>query len=195
MAPQAGAAREFWLSGWHTDREWLRAAHMAKYPHAVVGLHEQLARHRVEATDHEAAGLSTDERLIRRFRARQRRLVEADLLVLANDHWNFDVRGFNPGGNHGSFLRSSAHAALMFAGGERAGVPAGLIVREPYDSLSFVPTLLALTGQLQSEGTPAPALWQKGFRRFPGPVISELFEGRPAAAPLASSEAGPEREP
>jgi len=38
-----------------------------------------------------------------RFRQRQRGLTEADMLILANNHWNFDVRGFNPGGNHGSF--------------------------------------------------------------------------------------------
>jgi len=195
LAPPAGASRDSWLGGWHSDREWLRAAHLTEYPHAVVGLHEQFARHRVEATDHGAAGLPEDVRLLRRFRARQRRLAEADLLVMANDHWNFDVRGFNPGGNHGSFFRASANSTLMFAGGERAGVPAGLVVREPYDSLSFMPTMLALTGQLQREGAPVPALLERGFRRFPGPVIAELFDGRPDAAPLASAEDGGEKKP
>jgi hypothetical protein len=185
LLPPAGVGREAWLAGWHTDREWLRAAHMTAYPNAVAGLHEQLARHRVESTEHTAAGLSEDERLLRRFRARQRRLVEADLLVLANHHWNFDVRGFNPGGNHGSFFRASAHATLLFAGGERAAVPAGLVVAEPYDSLSFMPTVLALSGQLQDEGRPVPVLWRQGFRQFPGPLIAEIFDGR-ASTPLAS---------
>ena len=63
-------------------------------------------------------------------------------LVLANDHWNFNVRGFNPGGNHGSFLRISTHSVLLFAGGKDTGIPAGLRIETPYDSLSFVPTIL-----------------------------------------------------
>ncbi|HEX8336763.1 MAG TPA: alkaline phosphatase family protein, partial [Pyrinomonadaceae bacterium] len=129
----AGADRELWLGDWHTDLEWLRAAHLTKYSNAVVGLHEQLARHVVEGTDASAANLSEDDRLIRRFRRRQRLLVENDLLILANDHWNFDVRGFNPGGNHGSFFRVSTHSTLMLAGGESTGIPRGLSVEEPYD--------------------------------------------------------------
>jgi hypothetical protein len=194
----AGRAR--WLGGWHTDLEWLRATHLTRYSNAVVGLHEQLARHRVEATDPDAPGLSEDERLIRRFRRRQRQLVESDLLILANDHWNFDVRGFNPGGNHGSFFRVSTHSTLMLAGGERAGVPRGLAVEEPYDSLSLMPTLLALTGQTdrprEGGARPLPVLWGRGFRTFPGRVVREIFEGAAEPAPVAGDpaarpEAGP----
>jgi hypothetical protein len=192
LAPPGGAAdaaaREAWLGGWHTDLEWLRAAHLCLYSNAVVGLHEQFARHPTEAIDHEAEGLSGDERLVRRFRARQRRAVEADLLVLANNHWNFDVRGFNPGGNHGSFFRASTHSTLMFAGGERTGVPRGLAVAEPYDSLSFMPTVLALTGQLQDERRPVPVLWRQGFRHFPGRLIGELFDDG-GARPVAGGAA------
>jgi hypothetical protein len=132
-------------------------------------------------------GLSTDEKLIRRFRRRQRLLVETDMLVLANDHWNFDVRGFNPGGNHGSFFRISTHSTLMLAGGEQTGVPRGLAVEEPYDSLSFVPTLLALTGQTEGGARPVRVLWQRGFRPFPGRVVSELFEPAAPAAPVADT--------
>lgn len=184
----AGASREGWLSGWHTDLEWLRAAHLTTYSNAVVGLHEQLARHTTEGTDSTAPGLSEDERLVRRFRERQRALVEADLLILANDHWNFDVRGFNPGGNHGSFFRVSTHSTLMLAGGERTGIPRGLSVEEPYDSLSFMPTLLALTGQIEDGTRPAPVLWRRGFRDFPGRVVRELFEGAAAPAPVAGTD-------
>ena len=191
----AGGERERWLDSWHTDDEWLRVAHRAHYSNAVVGLHEQLARHPAEGTDADAPGLSADERLLRRFRRHQRRLVEADLLVLANDHWNFDVRGFNPGGNHGSFFRVSTHSTLMLAGGARAGVPRGLAVEEPYDSLSFIPTLLALTGQLRDPQTPAPALWQKGFRSFPGRAIGELFERRGGGAAPAARGDGAEPKP
>jgi hypothetical protein len=184
-----GAGRTAWLEGWHTDLEWLRATHLMRYSNAVVGLHEQLGRHVSEATDPAAAGLSEDERLIRRFRRRQRVLVESDLLILANDHWNFDVRGFNPGGNHGSFFRVSTHATLMLAGGERAGVPRGLAVEEPYDSLSLMPTLLALTGQTSGGARPVPVLRGRGFRDFPGRVVKEIFEGAGDAAPLADADA------
>jgi hypothetical protein len=184
LAPPNAQAREAWLGGWHTDLEWLRAAHRARYSNAVVGLHEQLARHETEALDAEAPGLSADERLVRRFRRRQRRLVETDLLILASDHWNFDVRGFNPGGNHGSFFRVSTHSTLMFAGGEGVGIPRGVAVEEPYDSLSFMPTVLALTGHIQ-EGGRTPALGRQGSRPFPGRVIGEIFGG--SAPPAAST--------
>jgi hypothetical protein len=158
----------------------------------VVGLEEQLGRHEVEGTDPEAPGLSEDERLVRRFRRHQRRLAEGDMLVVANDHWNFDVRGFNSGGNHGSFLRVSTHATLLFADGERTGIPRGLDIAEPYDSLSFVPTILALTGQLEDGTRPVPALWRQGFRTFPGRVINELFTTTQPEAPLADTTAQPE---
>ena len=93
---------------------------------------------------------------------------------MANNHWNFDVRGFNPGGNHGSFFRISTHSTLMFAGGESTGIPRGLAVTEPYDSLSVVPTILALTGNLQSDNQPVENLAKRGFLRFPGRVIPEV---------------------
>jgi hypothetical protein len=183
----SGVDREAWLNDWHTDVEWLQATHLMRYSNAVVGLHEQLGRHVVEGTDENAPGLQEDERLIRRFRARQRRLVESDLLILANDHWNFDVRGFNPGGNHGSFLRISTHSTLLLAGGERTHIPRGLAVEEPYDSLSFVPTLLALTGQIEDGTRPVPVLWRQGFRRFPGRVIREIFVGGNNESPVADT--------
>ena len=99
--------------------------------------------------------------------------------MLARDHWNFDVRGFNPGGNHGSFFRNSTHSTLMLAGGDETTIPRGLSVEEPYDSLSFMPTMLALTGQLGTDGapTPLPVLWERGFRAFPGRVIREALGG------------------
>ncbi|MDT5158418.1 MAG: Type phosphodiesterase / nucleotide pyrophosphatase [Acidobacteriota bacterium] len=204
----AGESRDEWLDGWHTDTDWLRATHHTMYSNAVVGLHEQLARHIVEGTDSGAHGLSDDERLMRSFRERQRVLVESDLLILANDHWNFDVRGFNPGGNHGSFFRISTHSTLMLAGGERTLIPRGLSIEEPYDSLSLMPTLLALTRQIDVEtpqvgdgpglitaGTrefgagarPIPILWRQGFRPFPGRVIKELFQTTDTSAPVANS--------
>ncbi|HEY5073796.1 MAG TPA: hypothetical protein VII34_03805, partial [Pyrinomonadaceae bacterium] len=166
--------RVAWLNDWHTDVEWLHAVHKTQYSNGLIGLHEQFTLFPAPGTDVNAAGLSTDERLLHRFRSRQRLLVETDLLIAANNHWNFDVRGFNPGGNHGSLFRISTHSTLMFAGGEATGISRGLAVTEPYDSLSVVPTILALTGKLQSDNQPVESLAKRGFTRFPGRVIPEV---------------------
>jgi hypothetical protein len=172
-----GESREAWLSRWHTDLEWLEALHRTRYSNGLIGLNEQLARHLVGRLVDEP-GLSKDERLLRRLLRRQRENIEADILVVASDHWNFDVRGFNPGGNHGSFFRISTHSTLMLAGGDKTNLPRGAVIDEPYDSLSFVPTVLALTGNLRDDNNPIPILWDKGFRRFPGRPIRELWEPR-----------------
>ena len=163
-----------WLNDWHTDLEWLHAVHKTQYSNGFIGLHEEFTLFSAPGTDVSAPGLTTDERLLRRFRRRQRRLVETDMLIVANNHWNFDVRGFNPGGNHGSFFRISTHSTLMFAGGEATGIPRGLAVAEPYDSLSVVPTILALIGNLQADNQPVESLTKRGFTKFPGRVIPEV---------------------
>jgi Arylsulfatase A and related enzymes len=182
----ANAARDSWLGDWHTDVEWLRALHKTEYSNGLIGVHEQLTKHPSEGLDLDAPGISADERLLRRFRVRQRDLAEADLLVMANNHWNFDVRGFNPGGNHGSFFRVSTHSTLMMAGGSRTGIPRASVVEEPYDSLSFMPTILALTGQIEDERNPAPVLWKRGFRPFPGRLIKEVLSApNHSPAPIA----------
>lgn len=184
----AQEARREWLSGWHTDLEWLRALHKSEYSNALVGLNEQFTLFSSRETDVEAPGLSNDERLVRRFRRQQRRLAETDLQIMANNHWNFDVRGFNPGGNHGSFFRISTHSTLMFSGGELTGIPQAAVVEEPYDSLSFVPTVLNLTGNLMENNVPSSALRAKGFTAFPGRVIPLVKKKQPSnlsSAPIA----------
>ena len=174
-----GNDRAAWLNQWHTDLEWLHAVHRTQYSNGIIGLHEELARHPIESTSPDEPGLSVDQRLMRGFNKRQREIVEADLLIVASNHWNFDVRGFNPGGNHGSFFRISTHSVFMIAGGDKTGLPKGSQIEEPYDSLSFVPTLLALTGNLRDDRKPVPVLWEKGFRRFPGRLVKELLPIRP----------------
>ncbi len=150
--------RAAWLAGWHTDREWLDAVHETAYSDGIVGLNEQLSISRPALAADSAAG---DEMLLRRFEQRRLDDVRADMLVLARDHWNFNARNFNPGGNHGSFFRVSTHSTLMFAG---AGVPQGLEIERPYDSLSFVPTILSLAGKLKPGE----------LKDFPGQPIEEL---------------------
>jgi hypothetical protein len=167
--------RASWLSEWHTDVEWLRALHRTKYSNGLIGLYEELAQHRIEKLSLDEPAISADERVARRYLKRQRELIETDLLLVANDHWNFDVRGFNPGGNHGSLFRISTHSVFMVAGGEQTQVPRGIVIEEPYDSLSYAPTILALTGNLRDDNGTAPVLWDKGFRRFPGRIVKEIL--------------------
>jgi hypothetical protein len=75
----------------------------------------------------------------------------------------------------------------MLAGGEQTRIPQGLAVEEPYDSLSLMPTLLALTGQTEDGTRPVPVLWRQGFRTFPGRVVSEIFENDQRTAPVADA--------
>jgi hypothetical protein len=86
-----------------------------------------------------------------------------------------------------STLRVSTLSTLMVAGGDKTRIPQARVVDEPYDSFSFVPAVLALTGNLRDDRTPVPILWEKGFRRFPGRVISELLPDVPANAKIAST--------
>jgi hypothetical protein len=148
MLDVSAGDRAQWLSEWHDERDWLRAVHQTRYSNGIIGLVEELLSDPVPS----------------RYLERQRQLRRPDMLVFANDHWNFNVRGFNPGGNHGSLLRISTHSVLLIAGGRDTGIPRGLRVDTPYDSLSFVPTILALMGR------PEPDL--------PGPIITEWFADR-----------------
>ncbi|MGH9593698.1 MAG: alkaline phosphatase family protein, partial [Bryobacteraceae bacterium] len=161
------AERTAWLDQWHDERTWFNAVHRTRYSNGIIGLTEELLYDKVPSTD-----------IMTEYRDRKRDLRRTDLLVFANNHWNFNVRGFNPGGNHGSFLRNSTHSVLLIAGGKDTGIPHGLRVSTPYDSLSFVPTILTLLGR------PEPDL--------PGPVIREVVprdsvnnaaDGRRSSAP------------
>ena len=85
------ADRRVFLSAWHSESEWFKAVHRTLYSNGIIGIVEQLL-------DECPAGDP--------YRDRRRALRRADLLVFANNNWNFNVRGFNPGGNHGAFSRS-----------------------------------------------------------------------------------------
>ncbi|MBV9216493.1 MAG: alkaline phosphatase family protein [Acidobacteria bacterium] len=166
------ADRKAWFAEWHTEMEWLHAIHLTHYSNGLIGLNEQLIHH--EVPDTFEPGISDDQRLIRRYRDRQRHLVEPDLLILANDHWNFDIRGFNPGGNHGSFFRVSTNSTFMIAGGAKTGIPRGLEITEPYDSLSLAPTLFRLMGKIDEKNVPDAELKNEGYHPFPGRTIIEI---------------------
>jgi hypothetical protein len=165
--------RQSWLETWHTEHDWLEAVYLSRYSNGVISIHDQFVFSPVFPDA--GAGTSTDKDLLQRFYNRKRRLAQPDFIVFANDHWNFNYRGLNPGGNHGSFLRQSTHSTLMFVGGKATRIPDGLAVDRPYDSFSFLPTIFKLTGKLTESGL-SQDLLDKGFKPFPGSPLPELFE-------------------
>jgi len=124
--------RTEWLNQWHTEQEWMRAIHKTKYSNGVIGIIEEMSP--VGQNVPGRPGLSS---VLLRYERRRRELVQADIHLFAADHWNFNVRFPNPGGNHGSFLRISTHSVWMLAG---AGVSVQRVT-EPVDSLEFVRSL------------------------------------------------------
>jgi hypothetical protein len=138
-----------WLSDWHSEREWFRAIHATRYSNGMIDL--------VEALVPASSGAVS---LLDQYRDRKERLRQVDMIVFARNHWNFNVRGFNPGGNHGAFFQPSTHAVMLFAGGRETGVPKGLREEQPFDSLSLVPTLLNLL--------------EKPDVTLPGPIIESI---------------------
>jgi hypothetical protein len=130
--------RAAWLSSWHTEREWLNAIHLCQYSNGVIGITEELS----PIADHVPGPPGLDPILLR-YERRRRELVQADFHVFAANHWNFNVRFPNPGGNHGSFFRISTHSVWMMAG---PGIPTE-VINDPYDSLNFASTVLSLLGR------------------------------------------------
>jgi hypothetical protein len=167
------ADREAWFSLWHSESDWFRATHQTAYSNGIIALHEQFLPP-IFSEQSAPHPNDPDATLLARFNQRRRRLAEPDFLIFANDHWNFNVRNFNPGGNHGSLLRASTHSILLFAGGADTGVPRHQQVQEPYDSLSFVPTILELMG-MHAEAS-----------KLPGRPIQEVFPTSGSAASASS---------
>lgn len=133
-----GNDRATWLSGWHTEREWLDAIHRCEYSDGVIGVTEELS-----PVEDNVPGPPGVDPVLLQYERRRRELVQADFHVFAANHWNFNTRNFNPGGNHGAFFRISTHSVWALAG---AGVPKQHI-QEPYDSLNFASTVLSLAGK------------------------------------------------
>ncbi len=134
----AGAERGAWLSQWHSEREWMQAIHECRYSTGVIGIVEELA-----PIGPNVPGKPGLDPVMLRYERRRRDLVEADFHVFAADHWNFNVRFPNAGGNHGAFFRISTHSVWMVAG---PGIPVRS-VEEPYDGLNFASTMLSLAGK------------------------------------------------
>lgn len=139
LQPPPGVEASKWLGEWHSEDEWLRATYACRYTNGVVGITEEL----FPMTDALPKRESMTP-LLQQLELRRRQLVQADFHIFANDHWNFNARNFNPGGNHGSFLRQSTHSVWMMSG---AGLAAGVRYADPIDSLNFGSTVLQYAGK------------------------------------------------
>jgi hypothetical protein len=133
-----GIGRAEWLSSWHSEREWFRATHQCLYSNAVIGITEQFS-----PVEDNVPGTPGEPQLLLRYERHRRELVRPDIQIFSSDHWNFNARNFNPGGNHGAFFRISTHSVWMMSG---EGIPVKT-VEEPYDSLNFASTILKLVGK------------------------------------------------
>jgi hypothetical protein len=133
-----GAGKAAWLSSWHTEREWMNAIHQCRYSTGVIGIIEELS-----PIAPDVPGKPGMDPIMLRYEKRRRTLVETDFHIFAADHWNFNVRFPNPGGNHGGFFRISTHAVWAVAG---EGIPIRA-VQEPYDGLDFASTMLSILGK------------------------------------------------
>jgi hypothetical protein len=114
------------------------AINQCRYSTGVIGIVEELA-----PIAPDVPGKPGMDSVLLRYEKRRRTLVETDFHVFAADHWNFNVRFPNPGGNHGGFFRISTHAVWMIAG---QGIPSRTI-QEPYDGLNFASTMLSILGK------------------------------------------------
>ncbi len=130
------------MSEWHSEEEWFAAIHKTRYSNGVIGVIEEMS-----PVGDNVPGRAGIEPVMLRYERRRRELVQADLHIFAADHWNFNSRFPNPGGNHGSFLRISTHSVWMMAG---AGVKPGHI-EEPVDSLAFARTVLGLMQRAEGQ--------------------------------------------
>jgi hypothetical protein len=172
-----GIDRATWLSQFHADREWLDAVHRTAFGLAVPNLVEVLSDdYRMSFP---AADTGDDRATLARFELRRRDAMAPDLFVHAAAHWNFDVKDFNPGGNHGGFARDSMHAVLWIHGGASTRVaPGPLVVERAYDGLDFAPTVLEAAG-VTTRGVLPASLVRGGFRPFPGRIAREAFRDAP----------------
>jgi hypothetical protein len=70
----------------------------------------------------------------------------------------------------------STNSTFMIAGGVSTGIPRGMAVEQPYDSMSFMPTILRLMGKIDDENVPNAEMRERGFRKFPGRVVREITD-------------------
>jgi hypothetical protein len=62
----------------------------------------------------------------------------------------------------------------MIAGGSKTGIPRGLEITEPYDSLSVAPTLFRLMRKIDNKNVPLEELRRLGYHPFPGRAVTEI---------------------
>ena len=115
------------------------------------------------------------DKLRTEFELSRRLAMESDLFVAASRLWNFDLKDFNPYGNHGGFRRQSMHALFWLHGGRRTRIAKGpLVVAPPFDALDVAPTLFE-AAEISTDGA-MPVLYRDaGFANLPGRAVRDAF--------------------
>ena len=172
----SGLERAAWLSAPHSIAEWRDAAHRTAEGLAVAGLTEVYSTaYRQTFDELIARATDPDARLLLRFERRRRDGVATDLFLHASPMWNFDLKDFNAGGNHGGFARESMHTVFWMRGGPATRLKVGpAVIDRPYDGLDVAPTLFEVAGQTTG-GTLTDDLRRGGYRDFPGRIVTEAF--------------------
>ncbi len=176
---QTDGDRTDWLRSFHGDRAWLSATYRTATGLGVNNLVEVLGDDYHASFDEGMARDATEDlRLLRRLELRRRDAMQADLFVHAAPHWNFDVKDFNPGGNHGGFGHQSMKAVFWMNGGSATHAAAGpLVVTDALDGLDFAPTVFEAAGVTEA-GHFSTELERGGFRTFPGRIATEAIRPR-----------------
>jgi hypothetical protein len=171
-----GEPRVDWLSRFHPDREWLAAVHATDEGLAVMGLPEAFSTAYAGTFARVAARAPTRaERLRTEFELARRLAMESDVFVAASPLWNFDLKDFNPYGNHGGFRRQSMNALFWLHGGPETRVsPGPRLVTTPFDALDVAPTLFE-AAEIATDGKIPTRYRDAGFTNLPGRVVRDAF--------------------
>ena len=100
--------RKEWLNEWHSEREWLEAIHRTRYSNGLIGLSDYFRPWEPPPGVPEIFRVADepDWPVLQRFAAGAGGWCNPTCWSLHPITGNFNVRGLNPGGNHGIVLQN-----------------------------------------------------------------------------------------
>lgn len=179
--PVGGGPRLRWMRAFHPLRQWLRATYMTEYANAVtmfVDIFNDPVPEFVDNPDFQKYLIyfSSEEMKQRYLRGLKRKhaSLQPDLIVWAEELWNYNSKARTSGGTHAGLRPMVARTTFLAWGGDDTGVARGKTVSEPALTLDFVPTLLQAVGMLDSENRVIRdplSIPERPFLPFPGQVV------------------------
>ncbi|MFQ5817070.1 MAG: alkaline phosphatase family protein [Terriglobia bacterium] len=179
--PPSGASRRAWLQRFHPPEAWLAATAKTRYSNAPLVFADIMRLNVLRFVDSaefapNLTGFSSPEMKQRYLRGLRWKYAskQPDLRVWSAWLWNFSSKTYTSGGSHGGLSPQVSRVAFYLWGGERTGLPAGLVFREPCTTLDVVPTLAAALQMLDRNGRvlrQPGAVRDRTFLPFPGRVL------------------------